>query len=167
VSTVANLYYLPSGPTPADPVALLASTEIDQVLRVLRTEFDIVLVETPPVLPIFPALGLARRVDGVVLVVMVGRTMRRSVTRAVESIVQSGAPVIGVVVNGVRPIDVASGAVSGEGFRGPRGRRRLRKVERQQSAGRRATVDAQSADEHELGSMHDVYASVRGERGAG
>jgi non-specific protein-tyrosine kinase len=101
VEGVERLAVLASGPLPPNPSELLASRRTADVLAALAGGADVVLVDSPPVLPVTDAAVLAGQVDATVLVATVGDTTRREVARAVEVLRQVGAPLVGTVLNGV------------------------------------------------------------------
>jgi capsular exopolysaccharide synthesis family protein len=94
---------LASGPLPPNPSELLSSNRTGEVLAALRTEYDVVLIDSPPVLPVTDALVLSRRVDATLLVSVAGTTSRKEVARATELLWQVDAPLVGAVLNGVDP----------------------------------------------------------------
>jgi len=96
-----RLQLLATGPIPANPSELLSSNRSAQVLAALRKEFSVVLIDCPPVLPVTDAAVLSARVDGSLLVVTVGTTTGKQVTRSLELLRQVGAPLVGTVLNGV------------------------------------------------------------------
>jgi Mrp family chromosome partitioning ATPase len=65
----------------------------------LATRFDIVLIDSPPVLPVADALILSGYAEAVLLVVAAGSTRRAELRRAAEKLAQAGAPVVGAVLN--------------------------------------------------------------------
>jgi non-specific protein-tyrosine kinase len=71
------------------------------VIAKLQTEADIVLIDTPPVLPVTDAAVLSARVDALLLIATVGTTTRKELGRAVELLRQVDAPLVGTVLNGV------------------------------------------------------------------
>jgi len=97
----ARLHLLASGPLPPNPSELLSSRRSAEVLGSLRAEFDIVLIDSPPVLPVTDAIVLSGRVDATLLVALAGATTRHQAARAVELLRQVGAPLVGNVLNGV------------------------------------------------------------------
>jgi capsular exopolysaccharide synthesis family protein len=100
-SEVEGLVILPAGDLPPNPAELLGSHRLQGLLEALLQHMDVVLIDSPPVLPVTDAAVLARNVDGVLLVVDVGETRREVARRAVESLRQVGANLIGVVLNRV------------------------------------------------------------------
>lgn len=96
---VANLAFLPPGPVPPNPAELLNSQRMTQLLGDLERAADVVIVDTPPLLPVTDAAVVAARADGVVLVVALGETRRAAGLRAKAVIEGTGARLLGVVVN--------------------------------------------------------------------
>ena len=97
----ARLSLLASGPLPPNPSELLSSRRTVEVLGSLQAEYDIVLVDAPPVLPVTDALVLSGRVDATLLVAVAGATTRKEAARTVELLRQVDAPLVGAVLNGV------------------------------------------------------------------
>jgi succinoglycan biosynthesis transport protein ExoP len=97
--------FIPSGIEPSNPGALLSSRHMRRMLEFVRGRFDLVLLDSPPVLAVSDNLALASQVDGIVLVVRSGLTKRRSLLRARAQLDRIRGHVIGVVVNGLSPRD--------------------------------------------------------------
>ncbi len=72
------------------------------ILHQLSSEFDLILIDTPPTLAVTDALVLAPRVDGVLLVFKPNISKRAAVRRSIEQLRQVNANLIGVVVNDVK-----------------------------------------------------------------
>jgi non-specific protein-tyrosine kinase len=89
---------LASGPVPANPLEVLASERFDHVLAQARAQADFVLVDTTPAGALADAAVLARRVDGVLLVVKTGRTRRDLARRARDQLERVNANILGVVL---------------------------------------------------------------------
>ncbi len=94
-----GLSVLVSGPIPSDPSELLASRRTAEVLASLRADGALVLLDTPPVLPVTDALVVSKWVDATLLVTSAGQTARRQVQRAMELLAQVDAPLVGTVLN--------------------------------------------------------------------
>jgi capsular exopolysaccharide synthesis family protein len=101
VPGVDRLLILASGPLPPNPAELLSSSRTVELLRNLASQADIVLIDSPPVLPVTDSLVLSQRVDSTVLVSAAGTTTRKAVHRAAEMLHQVSAPLVGAVLNGV------------------------------------------------------------------
>jgi succinoglycan biosynthesis transport protein ExoP len=98
---IDNLFILPCGPRPSNPSELLSSTRFSELIHVLREQYDIVIIDTPPVLAVTDPCVVAPRVDGVVLLIRITKHVRPHAKRALESLESLGANLIGIVVNGV------------------------------------------------------------------
>jgi capsular exopolysaccharide synthesis family protein len=99
-----GLAVLTSGPCESDsPHLLYEQLPIQRLLDSCKHAFDMVLVDTPPVLSCADARLLARSADGVVLVVRAGRTKCESIAAISRQFTVDGAPVMGVVLNDCRP----------------------------------------------------------------
>ncbi len=96
-----NLTCIPSGPVPPNPSELLGSSRLLDIFESLRTTNDVVLVDSPPVLPVTDAIVVSQAVDFVVLLSRVNVTHARGITRALELLSNVDAPVRGVVLNAV------------------------------------------------------------------
>ena len=93
-----NLAVLPAGIAPERPSELLGSAAMRRTLDALRTRFDRVLVDMPPVVPLADVGVLAPQVDGVVLVVRAGATQKPEIERALSVFDESR--IVGLVLNG-------------------------------------------------------------------
>lgn len=113
---VPGLSLLTSGATPENPAELLASSRLDELLGRLGKEFDFVLVDTPPLLAVSDASIVARRMDGVVLVLRIAKNRRQSAQRATELLEALDVSVLGVVANGIERSD-SEGYGYGENYR--------------------------------------------------
>jgi succinoglycan biosynthesis transport protein ExoP len=96
---VENLFLIATGTLPPNPSELLGSDRMDEVLDDLRARFDIIIIDTPPVLVAPDASVLAARVDGVILVVRAGVTERDSAAAAVQQLRAVDASIVGAVLN--------------------------------------------------------------------
>lgn len=99
---VPHLRVLPSGPLPPNPSELLGSQRMERVVDSLRGSADIVLFDSPPTISVTDAAILGAKMDGVLLVVSVGKTKRDHVTRAKRLLERVNAKVLGVVLNNVK-----------------------------------------------------------------
>jgi non-specific protein-tyrosine kinase len=96
---------LASGPTPTNPLEVLASRRFDQMLALARAQADFVLVDTAPAGALADAAVLAPRLEGMLLVVSAGRTKRDLARRAREQLERVNANLLGVVLTDVRGED--------------------------------------------------------------
>jgi polysaccharide biosynthesis transport protein len=107
------LWVLGAGPVPPNPAELLNGPRARKVFATLRENFDLVLVDSPPVLPVTDALVLSKYADGTLLVVAAGQTKRAELHRAAERFTQAKSPVVGIVLNEVTK---QNGYSSGYGY---------------------------------------------------
>ncbi len=94
-----NLFVLPAGPTPPDPIRLLASRKMQDLMQRLHENYDLVIYDTPPMLGFADAYLLAAHTNGLVLVAGLGKLKRSVLQHALEDIQVSGTQVLGVVAN--------------------------------------------------------------------
>tara|TARA_B100000945_G_C20311994_1_gene563292 strand:- start:354 stop:1007 length:654 start_codon:yes stop_codon:yes gene_type:complete len=106
---VDNLSIVTSGPTPKNPADLLGSNNMDRLMVDLSQQADFVLLDSPPVLPVTDAAILSSYADGVIVVLNSGQSRRDHLERASEILNQSGARVIGAVLNNA-PVDLSVGS---------------------------------------------------------
>ena len=97
-----NLNILPSGYLPPNPSEILNLPEMDSLLEQLKTKFDIIILDSPPVLPVTDPAILGVKVDAVVLVYQVGRAARSTLSRAKVQLENVGANVKGIILNHLR-----------------------------------------------------------------
>lgn len=102
VLDVPNLLFVPAGPTPPNPAELVGSERMRETLEKLRDDYDFVIVDSPPTLPVTDAVLLGREADGVVLVVKGNDTPRELVKRARDQLQQAGVHILGALVNNVQ-----------------------------------------------------------------
>lgn len=100
-SGIEGMAVLASGPIPPNPVEVLGSRKAKQAIDALEASYDVVVIDTPPVLPVTDAAVLAQYVDGVLLIVRAGSTRRADVQSATAQLAIAQAPVLGVVLNDV------------------------------------------------------------------
>jgi succinoglycan biosynthesis transport protein ExoP len=98
-----NLYLLPAGPTPPYPAELLGSPRMHTLMDEWRSEFDFIVVDSPPVLPVTDAQLLEEMADATVLLARVGFTTRAALERAYKLLLthrkDQARPAIGVLLN--------------------------------------------------------------------
>jgi succinoglycan biosynthesis transport protein ExoP len=98
-----NLTIVTSGTTPPNPAEILRSERFREFLKTKATDYDLVLIDSPPVLPVADATEISSLVDGILLVYTVGKIGRSILKRAKVSLDNVDANVIGIVLNNVKP----------------------------------------------------------------
>jgi succinoglycan biosynthesis transport protein ExoP len=98
---IPNLKLLSCGPTPPNPVELLKSQKMDEILSKLRAAYDVLLLDSPPVLPVADSLILASKLDGVLLVADLDHAPREVIRQAQEQLSKLDIPLLGLICNKV------------------------------------------------------------------
>ena len=106
-----RLFLMPSGPLPRRATDLI-SVGFSKILDKVRRDFDLIIIDAPHVLGASETQELAAIADGVLFLTKVGATPRKMVSEALSTILRTGANLIGLVINQVKP-SVASGYLIG------------------------------------------------------
>lgn len=101
-SLAESLVVLPAGSLPPHPASFLASPAFGSSIKRMTSLGDFTIIDGPPLLPVADTLTLAQHVSGVLIVVDAGRTSQDDLQRAVASLTQAGAQIIGAVLIGVK-----------------------------------------------------------------
>jgi succinoglycan biosynthesis transport protein ExoP len=100
-TSVENLSLLPSGMLPSDAVGILNSQRMSDLIAELKTRYDVIFFDSPPMLGVSDASVLASEVDQTIIVVQHRRFPRAMLTRVKQAIIGVGGTVLGVVLNNV------------------------------------------------------------------
>lgn len=116
-----GLALLASGPLPPNPSELLGSAAMSRVLDELKEKFDLIIIDSPPVLPVTDASVLTRITDSVLLVVGTKKVSQHSLAKAIDQLDFVDANILGVVQNRIprRGPDANSAYVAGYGAKDP------------------------------------------------
>ncbi len=98
---IKNLSVVTSGPLPPNPAELVGSNRMRECLETATKQYDIVLLDSPPVISVSDALALAAQCEGVILVVRSGKIPQAVVKRTVEHIEAVKGRILGIVLNSV------------------------------------------------------------------
>ncbi|MCB0062754.1 MAG: polysaccharide biosynthesis tyrosine autokinase, partial [Caldilineaceae bacterium] len=104
-TTIPGLRVMTTGPLPPNPAELLGSRRMQDILAQLRNEAEIIIIDSPPISAVSDALILTSQADAVLLVVKSGKTSRALARKAMNTLRQVKAQVIGTVYNGVHEYD--------------------------------------------------------------
>jgi succinoglycan biosynthesis transport protein ExoP len=99
---IDNLHILPCGTIPLNPAELMQSRKFKDLLEKLREQYDVILMDAPPLVSAADALVLAMGADGVLLTYRAGKVARGILKRVKSQLEQIKANIIGVVLNGVK-----------------------------------------------------------------
>lgn len=98
---VPGLKVLTSGPVPPNPSELLGSGKMEALLKAVREQFDLVILDAPPVLAVTDACVLASKADGISLVVASGKNRPEMVQQTKDLLVKAHGYLLGVILNRV------------------------------------------------------------------
>ena len=98
---VENLWVVSAGITPPNPSELMGSHKMSDLLDYLEKEWDMVLLDSPPIVAVTDASMISQEIDAMVMVVKAAETDRDAFRRAVKSLTGIKVPLAGVVVNGI------------------------------------------------------------------
>ncbi|WP_019181005.1 polysaccharide biosynthesis tyrosine autokinase [Microbacterium yannicii] len=93
-----QLYVLPAGKIPPNPSELLGSERMRALLEVLERDFDVVLCDAPPLLPVTDGAILAKATGGAIVIVAAGKTNRQQLSGALDALDTVGAHVAGIAM---------------------------------------------------------------------
>ncbi len=96
---IPNLFYISSGPIPPNPSELIGSKLFRSMIDSLGERFDHIVLDSPPILGFADTIILSTVVDGLILVVVGGKTPRETLQQAKEALHQVNAKILGVVIN--------------------------------------------------------------------
>jgi len=99
VNISTNLYLLPSGKIPPNPTDLIGSAKMSYLMAFLKKKFDVILIDSPPILPASDALLLSPQTDGTIMIIHAGLVNREVIKKAVDQLRNAKANLIGAVIN--------------------------------------------------------------------
>src|SRR4030042_1313919 len=98
---IPHLSVITSGPTSPNPIELLSSYRLGELIRNLCQNYDFILIDTPPVLGISDALIVSQHTDGVIMVIRSGETPKEAAQEAKKMLEGGNAKILGVVLNSI------------------------------------------------------------------
>jgi len=98
---VDNLTFIAAGSIPSNPVELLSSDRMRKFLTLMKSKFDHIIIDTPPVISVTDAGIIGAQSDGVLMVIQAGRTQRGIVKRASELLHQAHSKVLGHILTNI------------------------------------------------------------------
>lgn len=98
---IENLYFMPSGILPADAAGILNSRRMSELIADVKNRFDLVLIDSPPILGVSDASVLASEVDLTMIVIQHRKLPRAMLMRVKQAIENVGGNLLGVVLNNV------------------------------------------------------------------
>lgn len=94
-----NLFLIPAGTIPPNPAELIGTPLLGEVMKTVRSRFDKVLVDSPPLMPIADTLVLAQKVEATLLVVRSTKTSRQAAEECLEQLKRIQVKILGAVLN--------------------------------------------------------------------
>ena len=104
-----NIDFIPTGAIPPNPSELLLHERFGRLLESITKHYDLVIIDSPPVLAVTDATIISREASATILVVRAGEHPMRELEQCAKRLLQAGAHLKGVVLNGVRPISGGRG----------------------------------------------------------
>ena len=101
---VPNLKILTSGTSKTNPLELITLEKMKSFLDEIRNQFDMVFLDSAPIIPVSDPVILGRLVDTVILVIKVGETSKQIVKRAIEMMNKSDIKIFGIILNNVNDL---------------------------------------------------------------
>lgn len=98
-TNIENLDLLPSGTVPPNPTFLLESQKLEQIINVLRTKYDVIILDTPPVIGLTDTLVLTRLSDANLIVARAKKTKMELLESTKEALQNVNANITGVILN--------------------------------------------------------------------
>ncbi len=105
---IENLNLMTSGPMVSNPMDLLNSAEFGKLLKEFSANYDLVVLDCPPILMFADAMITGTHTDGTIIVYQVGRMARYALKRAKDQLLNVKVPVQGVILNNVRSAEISS-----------------------------------------------------------
>lgn len=96
---VDNLYVITSGPIPTNPSEILASERMSELLADMKEIFDVIIIDSSPILGLSDGQILSTKCDGVYIVIQFGMTRRSDVQAAMKSLEQVQSNLLGSILN--------------------------------------------------------------------
>jgi len=100
-TSVPNLHFLPSGRLPRTSLGVLDPKRIGELVSSLKSKYDVVLIDTPPLVGISDSSIIAKETDGAIIVVQYRKYPREMLSKARQMIESLGVKVVGAVLNNI------------------------------------------------------------------
>ena len=102
---IHGFFYVSSGSKPFDPAALLNTERFDRFLESVKQDFDMVIIDTPPLGSVIDCAIVAAKTDGVLIVIKPNTVKYKNALMIKEQLEKSHAKILGIVLNGVKQRD--------------------------------------------------------------
>lgn len=98
-TNISNLYFIACGPKPPNAAELVGASEFNRFVETVREQFDMVIIDTPPLGSVIDSAIIASQTDGSILVIETNSVSHKHVVRIKEQLEKANARVLGVVLN--------------------------------------------------------------------
>jgi capsular exopolysaccharide synthesis family protein len=98
-TSIENIWMIPSGPIPPNPSELLNSNKMKEMIEETKARFDVVLLDTPPVMAVIDPVIISSLVDSTVFIVQEGKTAHKPFVSSIEGLRRAKANIVGVLFN--------------------------------------------------------------------
>jgi protein-tyrosine kinase len=95
---IPNLTVLPAGKSTKNPAELLSSNKMKELLKTVKMNFDYIIIDLPPVMPVTDPCVIGTLIDGMIMVIKAGKTQRQLVTHARNLLQQAKVKILGYVM---------------------------------------------------------------------
>lgn len=111
-----NLYTLAIKAIPAHPAEIFSSSQFRELIKKLQQQFEYIVIDSPPILPVSDSLLISQLVDGVALVIGAESTTKYCAKESIDRLKRINAPVLGVILSQVKQRDLAAYGYYGYGY---------------------------------------------------
>jgi polysaccharide biosynthesis transport protein len=104
-TNIDRLSILPAGSAVPNPAELVGSMKMLNLIEHLREQYDYIIIDTPPIMPVADSLVLSRAADGVIVVTRANKTIRKNARASITRLIEGGCRILGVVLNDMPAIN--------------------------------------------------------------
>lgn len=102
ISGIDNLTVLPAGKTPHNPAELLSSVRLKNIIGMLKTKYDYIIFDTPPIIPVTDTGLIASQTDGVIMVIRASKTQQGVIKHSEGLLHQAQAKLLGYILTNIQ-----------------------------------------------------------------
>ena len=99
---IKNLYIIQNGDRPPNPISLLSSKKMDELLNFLSNEYDYIIIDTPPINVVSDVLALNDKIDGILFIIRERKSNFNEVKKAISQFEFAKMNILGIVMNDVK-----------------------------------------------------------------
>ncbi|MFA4932975.1 MAG: CpsD/CapB family tyrosine-protein kinase [Candidatus Omnitrophota bacterium] len=99
---IENLSIMPAGKIPHNPAEILGSPKMANLISLLKSKYDYIIFDTPPIIPVTDAGVIGAQTDGIIMVIMAGRTQKGVVKHSENLLKQSHSKILGYILTNIQ-----------------------------------------------------------------